>query len=182
MNMLSRSPAGTPRAFPSSSSRLCTLAAVGLLLVGVLLAAHRLATFKRTEARLSRKHRELGELEKLHSEVLTVDSARSLWRQRHGSRPEVPLQELLSAALPPEAAVEIQHRAPTAVDPGWSCQRAALTLRAARIESVVDLCRQLETAEPPWRITRIQLTSSTRSAGTANAALELQTLIPSPAR
>jgi len=150
---------------------------MALFAVGALLAAHRIIAFNHVAARLDRKQQELGELEQLYAESLTVEAAQALWLRHHGSRPAAPLQEILPAAMPPDAAVEIQGRPPAAADPGWTCRRAGLTIRKVKVEAVVDLCRRLETAGPPWRVTSMRVEASDRSAGIVDATLELQTLV-----
>ena len=181
MSVLSCTPAENPGVPASSSSRLCVPAAMALFALGVLLAAHRIITFDQVVVRLDRKQQELAELEQLYSESLTVETARALWLRHHGSRPAAPLQEILPAALPANAAVEIQYRTPAAADPGWTCRRAGLAIRKAKVEAVVDLCRRLETASPPWRVTSMRIEASDRSAGIVDTTLELQTLVQTQA-
>jgi len=166
----------SPRA--ARPRRVHALAATGLLVIGLLLAAHRAATLQEITRRLDRKRSELADLEQIRSGILLDETARRAWQEHYGRRPPRPLQDILPAPGSTGISYRIRAEPTVPAGPGWQCSRATVTVQATALGRIVELCRAAETAVPPWRVSRIRVTAAAGAPGETAAVLEMQTLRP----
>jgi hypothetical protein len=150
------------------------LAAVGLVLAGLLACAWSAA---RTPDRRRILAAKIGDLEDVEREAERVERFAPLWAALEATpKGPLPAPARIWAAADAPGAPEVTMREPVPLKEGWAARRAEVVtgeLPAASIFRFVEAC---ESNRPPWRAVELQLEAVDPGGGRVRARILLEGL------
>jgi len=153
--------------------KLWFLAALAVLLAGILMTLQEVRHLAAVSRRLTRKHGEMARLQQLAGEVArgeeTIREFGALSDRRPGS-----LRGLLDRTFPGSKAQDVRESVRESV-PGWIVRQVEIAFSEAGIAEVAAFVAAAEAQRPPWRLARCLVNSSPHTPGAAQVVLQLET-------
>lgn len=139
--------------------------------IGVLSAGWTLKAARRAHARCSARWATAHELRRIEERLAPSLAARDAAEKAWPTEP-VPLLDLARVVWPRTRPEDVRELGREPAEGTWTLRRVELTWTEAPLERIMELIRQAETAQPPWRIVRCVIQSSPTTPGMVALTLE----------
>jgi hypothetical protein len=151
-------------------------AAVGLLLLGILLTARAVWRTPPVAEQIRAKLQDLEQMRQLQAGKRHEDSAVAFFEQMRDRNP-APLQEMVGRVFPGLPA-EVHSREGKAAVAGWVARRAEFSLDAVALSEISRLLVELQGdgTRPPWQLMECQVKASEQSLGYGRVTLGVRAL------
>jgi hypothetical protein len=131
------------------------------------------------QRKLDQRLRDLRQLDILQRWAAAQRAALQRFEALPAARPAA-LESCVRAVIT-NAAFEIRDGGAENAVPGWRVRHAAVVVRGAAFTDLGRLLFQLETNQPPWRLTGIAIDAEPEEGRAAEATLQVEALERSPA-